>query len=290
MQAKHLNLQNIRLKRLLLFVLCVTVLALGCNKTPQRSAEPKAHYAVTTSWLECCLRDLLGPNLPVVRVCPPGSCPGHFDLSPGSLTDLKYCRTLFLFDFQQAMDDKLAGLKEAGVRLSPIKAPEGLCVPASYLAGCQAVRDALVQTEPDKKTALDAALVRTHERLEDLEREIRGRIKATGLNGAQVVTSGHQAEFCHWLDLKPVAAYSGGDAATPAQLESLIKQGKQAGVRFVIANQQEGRQVGEALAWQLGAKLVVFSNFPMMNAGESSFDALVRGNVANLIAAAEMKP
>lgn len=289
MGAKPLNIPNIRLRSRCLAILCMTALALSCHEPSLRSPELKTRYAVTTSWLECCLRDVLGHDLSVVRVCPPGSCPGHFDMSPGTLTDLKHCRALFLFDFQQAMGDKLTGLKEAGLALAPIKAPQGLCVPASYLAGCQAVRDALVQAEPGKKEAIDAMLGGTRQRLAELEREAREQVKAAGLEGARVVASGHQAEFCRWLGLDPVAAYS-GDTATPAQIETLIQEGKTAGVRFVIANQQEGRQVGEALAWQLGAKLAVFSNFPAMNAAESSFDALVRQNLANLVAAAKRKP
>ena len=287
MLVNDLNLKDIGSIILRSALLYVTVLTLGCHKVPEGSAARGAQYAVTTSWLECCLRDLLGPEMPVVRVCPPGSCPGHFDLSPGTLTDLQQCRALFLFDFQQAMGDKLTGLKEAGLKLAPIQAPQGLCVPASYLAGCQAVRDALAAAQPDTTHSLAAALERTRGRLAALEREVRGQVKVAGLESTKIVASGHQTEFCRWLGLTPVASYSGGDAATPAELEALIKQGKQACVRFVIANQQEGRQVGEALAWQLGAKLVVFSNFPRMNAGESSFDALVRGNLENLVAAAK---
>jgi hypothetical protein len=61
---------------------------------------------------------------------------------PVTLTDLQHCRTLFLFDFQQAINDKPVGLKEVGLKPAPIKAPRGLCVPAGYLAVCQAGRDA----------------------------------------------------------------------------------------------------------------------------------------------------
>jgi ABC-type Zn uptake system ZnuABC Zn-binding protein ZnuA len=172
----------------------------------------------------------------------------------------------------------------------PIKAPQGLCVPASYLQSCQAVCAALTAAQPESKTALAAALARTHRRMERLEKEVHARIKTAGLEHARVAVSEHQAEFCRWLGLEAVASYSDGEATTPAELESLISRGKQAGVRFVIANLQEGRQVGEALAWQLGAKLVTFSNFPSMRDGESSFDALVWRNLNKLITVASVQP
>jgi ABC-type Zn uptake system ZnuABC Zn-binding protein ZnuA len=163
-------------------------------------------------------------------------------------------------------------------------------VPASYLAACTRLHAVLLQAAPDQQPSLDQALQRTRQRVAGLEGELRERVKAAGLVGARGVVSGHQAEFCRWLGRQPVARYSGAEATTPAELETLIKQGRQAGVLFVIANVQEGRQVGEVLAWQLGAKLVVFSNFPAMNAGEACFDELVRRNLHHLLQAAGTEP
>lgn len=269
---------------------CLLLLASGCRQQHSSEAAPGVKYAVTTSWLECCLSDVMDGKISVVRICPPGSCPGHFDVSPGTLTELKQCRALFLFDFQQTMGRQLTGAQAAGLKLMPIKAPQGLCVPASYLRSCEAVCAALTAARPESKTALAAALRRTHRRMERLEKDVHARIKTARLEHARVAVSGHQAEFCRWLGLEAVASYSGGEATTPAELESLIGKGKQAGVQFVIANLQEGRQVGEALAWQLGAKLVTFSNFPPIRDGESSFDALVVSNVDKLIMAASARP
>ena len=246
-----------------------------CKATPS--------YAVTTSWLECCLRNVAGEDANVVRLCPPGSCPGHFDLNPGALSDLRKCRMLFLFDFQKGLEEKVGGLPGSRLVVAPVKAPEGLCVPDSYLEGCRAVHDALVTAQPDKKAAFDFALERVRVRMADLDLILRKEVNASGASGVRAVTSGRQAAFCRWLGLDVVATYSGGEAASPVQLESLIKLGKKAEVRLVVANLQEGRQIGETIAGQLGARLVVFSNFPSMAENQSSFDALLRDNVAQLV-------
>jgi hypothetical protein len=118
-----------------------------------------------------------------------------------------------------------------------------------------------------------------------VERELREQVSKAGLSGAKVVASRRQAEFCRWLGLDVVADYSGGDAASPAALQSLVKSAKAARAGLVIANLQEGRQFGEAIARQTGATLVVFSNFPDMTPKQDGFDALLRDNLGQLTAA-----
>ena len=139
--------------------------------------------------------------------------------------------------------------------------------------------------QPARRELYQGALDRTSARLASLEQEIQAKVDSAGLRGALVVASGHQAAFCRWLGLEPVAVFSGGDQTTPAALEELIRQGRDSSVRYVIANLQEGRQMGEALGRHLGAPLVTFSNFPSMNPDQNSFDALVRANVDALLAA-----
>jgi ABC-type Zn uptake system ZnuABC Zn-binding protein ZnuA len=266
--------------------LCLCMLI--ASGTEQAAGQPPScRYAVTTSWLECCLRDIAGRDASVVRVCPPGTCPGHFDLTPGSLTDLQRCRLLFLFDFQKSIEEKLGAFSGSGLELVAIKAPEGLCVPPRYMEGCQAVHDVLVRVQPDKKDAYTAALEQTRLQLANLERDTRGQIAKAGLNEAKVIASKHQVEFCRWLGLDVVAAYSGGDTASPAALQSLVNDAKKAHVRLVIANLQEGRQLSEALADQVGAKLVVFSNFPSMEENQDTFEALIHDNLRQLTATAQ---
>ena len=223
--------------------------------------------------------------MPVLRVCPPGTCPGHFDITPGSIGRLQHCRLLFMFDFQQSIADKLSALPGSGPELAPVKVPEGLCVPSSYLEACQVVHGVLARVQPDTKVKYDEALKRTRARLAELERASHERVEKAGLKGANVVSSKHQAAFCRWLGLEVVATYAGGESASPAALQSLVADAKQAHVGLVIANLQEGRQFGRAIAEQVGAELVVFSNFPSMQDGEDSFDALVQHNLAQLPAA-----
>ena len=104
--------------------------------------------------------------------------------------------------------------------------------------------------------------------------------------GESVIASGHQEVFCRWLGLDVAASYSGGNTSSLRQLEEIIQKGQSSGVRFIIANLQEGEQQSRALSAHLGAESVVFSNFPDMSPGQQTFFDLVRDNIDNLIQAA----
>jgi ABC-type Zn uptake system ZnuABC Zn-binding protein ZnuA len=261
-------------------ILLVIVLS-SCGRNA--NDESIDYIVVTTSWLECCVRDIAGSETGIIRLCPPGTCPGHFDLTPGAVKSIKDSRLVFRFDFQSSLDDKLAG---NGARVMVIDAPEGLCVPSGYLSSCRGICKALKEINPGKTEFYNRRLIRADTQLSRLEEEIRRKIGAHDLTGVKVIASGHQAAFCRWLGLETVASYSGPQSATPRDLENIVQNGKDAGVLYVIANLQEGRQVGEALAYHLGARLVEFSNFPDMSAGQNSFEALVLENVNRLVEAA----
>ncbi|MBN1515682.1 zinc ABC transporter substrate-binding protein [Candidatus Sumerlaeota bacterium] len=282
---------RVRLYAIMLGMIALPLLLTSCGGEGAAAEETQTSgkIAVSTSWLECCLRDLAGAELDLLRVCPPGTCPGHFDIRPGAAAELHSCRMLFLFDFQQSLGEKLQTFAPDEFDAVPVAIPGGLCVPSSYLQGCEAVQAALSKAYPENEAAYKTALDGVRERIARLEDEVQQQIQTAGLKGAKVMASGHQEKFCRWLGLEPVAMYSGPDTASPAQIEALLQKGKASGVQFVIANQQEGAQAGEALAHQLNAPLVVFSNFPSMSGGETTFDALVRANVANLLKAVESR-
>ncbi|MCX8036348.1 MAG: metal ABC transporter substrate-binding protein [Candidatus Sumerlaeia bacterium] len=272
------------MRRLLIICIIAALGFIACQKPRSETADASVpSYAVTTSWLECCLRDIAGETPAIVRLCPPGTCPGHFDIAPQTYTRLRTCRAVFLFDFQRSLADKLTASGGATPAIHSIPAPQGLCLPDSYLAGCRAVCDALAAMDADNAAFYEARYQETCGRIRALGSAVQEQIRAANLTGSRIIASGHQAAFCRWLGLDVVAVYSGGEASSPAQIESLLKQGSAANVRFVIANLQEGRQAGEALAWQLKAPLVVFSNFPSMESGQSRFDDLVAANVKALL-------
>jgi len=255
---------------------------IGC--TEAKPAPPPA-VAATNSFLECAAKDLLGASAPVLRLAGPGMCPGHFDIRPSQVEALRHCCVLLRMDFQKSLDGKLAGARDEGLHIAEIRISGGLCEPDSYLAACRQTADALVLAGLLDRSASDKRVDEITARINQRSALCRQQVEV--LAGTAVVASVHQEEFCRWLGLKVVATFGGADIAGVGQVDQAIRQGEQARATLVIANLPEGRRVADALAERLGAKVVVFGNFPAVKDGQASFDDLLATNVAALMEASQ---
>lgn len=264
-------------------LISLAILMAGCSA---QSQDPRPVVATTTSYLQCAVVDLAGDRFRVARLLPPGCCPGHFDLSPSMLDKLAGSRLLLRFDFQSALDEKLHRFRDDGLAVAAVASPEGLCLPASYVDVSRSVCEALSEAYPDSAARYRERLAQIENRMNKLAQEMRAAVEQHSLAGARTLASGHQAEFARALGLEVVGTFTGREAAAINELKTCIQAGEKARIRFVVANLQEGVQLAEPLAQRLGADLVVFSNFPSMEGEETTFDALVRRNIAALVEAA----
>lgn len=255
-----------------------------CACDPRRADEPPAAIAASSSYLECAVRDLLGDGTPVMRLAEPGMCPGHFDLRPAQVQRLRACRILLRFPFQSALD-RQAG-DTASLIVAPVAAPGGMCVPDTYLAVCRQTAEALVKAGMLSRERAQARLAAIEQRISAAGEAARQTVRGAGLADAPVLASGHQAAFCRYLGLKVVAAISGSDTAAARQIDDALRLAREARCGLVIANRPEGTQLAESIADRLGARMIVFDNFPGMTDAQPGFDALIAENVRRLVAAA----
>ena len=259
-------------------------LVTGCRET--NNPQGRAEIAVTNSYLECVVKDLCPQGVEVLCLAPPGMCPGHFDLAPAQVRQLRNCRVLLLFDFQQSIEEKLTRLRDGGLKTQVVQAPTGLCVPDAYLATCREVGRVLSGVYPEKAVQFEARLAGVERRLQTLATDLKAAVAGSGAAAAAVLTSQHQATFAEWLGFRPVATFIGSDLETMAGVDRCLKKASGQDIRFVIANRQEGTGLAQALAERLHAKAVVLSNFPESCEGADGFDRLLRDNVGLLLGAA----
>ncbi len=271
------------LSYVLVFSAACGLLGAGCENKP--GEESRAEIAVTNSYLGCVVRELCGDDTEVLCLVPPGMCPGHFDISPLQVKRLCDCRMLLLFDFQKQVEETLSRLKEKGLKTALVRETGGLCVPETYLAVCREVGDVLLSEYPEMNAWYQQRLGVIEKNLKHLREELLEKVRRAGISSAKVLVSNHQVDFVRWLGLEPIATFVGSDIETVTGIEHCLKKAKGQDVRFVIANKQEGTALAKALAERLGAKTVVFSNFPELNGGAAGFDELLRANVDELLRA-----
>lgn len=261
-----------------------------CSKLPSFQAAEN-HYlpsivrlAVASPYLEAAVRDVFRHDVRLVQLSSPGACPGHFDIRPSQVEELKNCGLLVRFDFQQALEERYKLAKNGSQRIIVASVPGGLCVPESYLAACQRVASGLAAAGLAPNDELQARLRQIEDRLHALSEKMHTQIKAAGLTGLPVLASAHQADFCRWLGLRVVAEMSGPDASSLGDIEQTVKAALAAGVKLVIANEPEGRRAADTLAERLQSRVVVFANFPRTNE-EQAFDRMLQENLESLLAA-----
>lgn len=276
-------MRSIRLTYILVS-LALSSLVTGCENKAGRESHPE--IAVTNSYLQCVVKDLCGDQKEVLCLTPPGMCPGHFDISPGQVQQLCSCKLLLLFDFQKKVEESLSRVKQNGLQTAIVKTPPGLCVPDAYLAICREVCDTLSQRYPEREPLLRQRVELIEERLENLSGELTAKIQQSGLKSVKVLASNRQEQFCNWLGLQTIATFVGSDVETVSNISDCLKKAEEQGVRFIVANKQQGTALAESLADRLKASAVVFSNFPPVDNRPNAFDRLVRANVQALVGAA----
>jgi zinc transport system substrate-binding protein len=270
--------------KLLLSFFALSISLTGCEKR-DTAADPKPEIAVTNTYLQSAAREFVPDFQAILCLAPPGMCPGHFDMTPQSLEQLRGCYTLFRFDFQSNMDEQFARFVEQRLAIRSISAPAGLCVPESYFNVCEQAAWILASRKSQNDPDVTAAVARLRDRLDRLSAQLLEKIQKADLENQPVIASIHQAEFARWLKFDVVATFSGQDQAMPAEIQSCLKMAADHNVQIVIANQQEGTELAKILADHLKGSMVVFSNFPDSADNSCTFDGLLQKNVENLLAA-----
>jgi zinc transport system substrate-binding protein len=263
------------------YLIMVALLALPVA-AEKRVPTFSARFATTTSWLEVCLHDLAGDEIDLLRITPPGTCPGHFDIQPGIFKALQACDLLFYFDFQESIQEKLASRAIGGPKAISVPSPSGMSVPDQYVDTCEDIYEVLAKYFPEEKESLEKNLSAIKKRMEALTGSIKENLAGTVPQNIKVLSSGHQRFFAEWLGFEVAGIFSGTDTASPKGMRTLINAAKEQGVSLVIGNLQEGTQYASLLAEELKVPLVIFSNFPSMEEKQKTFDSLVLYNIQQL--------
>ena len=237
---------------------------------------------VTTTLIETAVRDLLGADVPTLRLMPPGSCPGHFDLDPGQVNRLSSAALFMRHDFQAGLD---AGVAKSGLetgRIVSLDSRSAFTIPSNYVAMCEELADRLAQTWPDKAAGIDSGMTGIKRKAAEAEQVLADR--ARRLRGRKVLCARYQRDFCHWLGLNVVAILQAGTDESAWQLSRAVDRARTEGAEAVIGNRQWGPRHLEALTEASGLPGIMLSNFPDSGEAGSNWrlldanvDALLKG-------------
>lgn len=243
-------------------------------------AEEALRVVVTTAMIGSAVDELaMGERVEVDELIPPGSCPGHFDLTPATMKRLRHAGLLIHHDFQDGLVKKLG--HQRGKRLR-IETSGSLTLPANFL---ELVRKVAAGLEPhlDEKgrARLAKSLAGAQERLGGMDAEMKAAAKRW--RGRAVVVSVMQRQFVEALGMKVVGELKRPEQLSPREWQKLAA----AGPELIVGNLQSDAPAAEALGRRSGRPVAVLSNFPGADGYGRGFDGLLRANLARIEQATE---
>jgi hypothetical protein len=162
--------------------------------------------AVSNTYFATAVRDLMGEETALLVLAEPGMCPGHFDLRPSQVRQLRSCDLMVRFDFQQSLDSRLGGLPDSP-RVVAVRVQGGMCEPESYVSACRQVADALTDAGLISQAEAEERLAKIARRMDQLADWARIQLQLASLEGEPVLSSGHQAAFCRRLGLNVAGTF-----------------------------------------------------------------------------------
>ena len=243
-------------------------LGAACSRAPSGAPAAQAPVVVvTTSLLECAVRDVGGEDFVVVRLAPPGACPGHFDVTPGQMERIAGAALFIRHDYQAHLDRRLTDAGRSAKRCVAVESRGAQTIPENYVAVCRRVAEALSELAPHRAEAIRARLAAGIARIEPQADALRTEA-ARSLDGVRVVATRLQEEFCRWAGAEVVAVFDPGDQASLRGFEETVRAAEAGRPLLVVGNLQRGEREARSLAERLGVPAAILSNFPDFDRGQ----------------------
>jgi hypothetical protein len=227
---------------------------------------------------------VVGNEIEIVTIIPPGFCPSHYDLSPRDVAAVLDASMILYSGFEPWIET-LSGAVAGGAAL--VQLPGPWATPEAAIERVETIRDLLGERFPTLVDGFAANADAYIEELRSLGDALQDRAESVGVSGIPVVCMEWQADFVSWLGFDVSVTYGLTEGLSLQDLVILAAAGRDAGAQLVIDNLQSGVDFGAKLAREIGAIHVVLSNFPGAMPYTATVIDLLRRNAESLFSAIE---
>lgn len=127
--------------------------------------------------------------------------------------------------------------------------------PECALRMADSIEAAMGRLLPDERDAISRGAERARERIRDVDRRAR-RILEPHRGRSFMVFHPAWGHFARAFELRQIAIEAGGRDPSPAQLQRLVRRAEDEGIRVVFVQPQFSREAAEAVAAEVGARVV----------------------------------
>jgi zinc transport system substrate-binding protein len=235
------------------------------------------------------IQDVAGDKLETRTLIPPGVCPGHYDLKPSDIEALANSKALFIHDYQEKFTNITGAIEAAenpDLTVTVINVTGNWMVPSVQAEAVDNIAQALGQIDPENAAYYQERAAEREQAILVYGEEVKNTLQEAGVDGVKVLCADMQAGFVEWAGFDVVATYGRPEDLSPADVDQLITEAKQAGVALVIDNLQSGSAtLGAAMEQDIEAIPVTISNFPGGFENTETWEKAIDKNVDLLLGA-----
>jgi len=243
------------------------------------SAGDKPIVVTTTSVIGSIVKDLAGDRVNLYVIVSPAICPAHHDVKPSDVYTFSKASLILYHGFEPWVEDlyKSSGSKAKLVKISGAwDTPEGI---KSYY------KNVALKLKEELGIDVSDRLNEVLPKIDSLAEKIKSKAEKVGASKVKVIAMKWVEGFVKWLGFEVVADFGPPEKLSSADVEKLVKVGREERVMLVISNLQSGVEFGESLANEIGASHIILTNFPwtdpdlktLMDVLERNAERLVRG-------------
>jgi len=279
----------VRKKILIGLLIAAVVGALVTVLVLTQHAQPSTDIMAGSSFITSIIQNVSDGKLEARTFIPPGVCPGHYDVKSSDIEALANSKAFFIHNYQQNYEN-VTGLIEAAENpaliITVINITGNWMTPPVQAEAVGKIAEALGEIYPENAAYYQGNATERVQVILSKGVEVKYTLIEAGIEEVKVICAEMQAGFVGWAGFDIVATFGRPEDLSPADVNQLITEAKQAGVALIIDNLQSGSTtLGASIEQDVEAIPVTISNFPGGLENTETWEKAIDKNVDLLLAA-----
>ena len=264
--------------------LLLTVFLLGIGFTSVvlgNEAQSEKKVVLTTTSILADFTSRIGKDkLEVVSIIPPGVCPAHYDLKPSDIDAALKAKVIFYHGFEPWLEKLVQSTGAPEKKMVVLKGGWHPFFKAIELV--EKIQEELSRIDPENASYYERNKDEIVQSIKETAEKIKQEAQKLNISKYKVICMLWQRSFVEWMGLNVVEGFPPPERISLKKAQKLVNLGKKKKVKLIIDNLQSGTNFGYNLAQDIGARQVIFTNFPGAVPGTETYEKMIMYNANEL--------
>lgn len=274
------------LKRIFFLSIAILILASPMHAGSLFGDKGTIHITCTTTHIAAILEAVGGDKVEITTVIPSGMCPGHFDISPGELINIRNSELVIYHGYERFMKDLIKENQEKNAFVK-VDVNDNWMIPNVHVMAVREIETILSSEFPDLSGYFSNNAEMYIQRI--MEAKTRLLVSLEDVRGRKVVASSMNADFIKWTGLEIICTFGRDEDISLKEYSQVAATGARENAELVIDNLQSSGKTGQTLAAELEIPFQILSNFPEQSDKGYTYLNTLYENCARLLKGLERK-